>query len=537
MNHNIGYNTLYAAPGTDTNININTNAQLQTFFNMIVMTIMGIVISSSTNAIPLLVRTLLSYFWAIIDNISRHFHKQDNEVIVTSTYVKTSMGTLENSSYDYDAVLFKINNKKINTKRVRSKANTVLWSNLNNSIKRENNTSIADYNIIHSDYITLSSKNDIRIRCNIVYDKINNTNNNSEITNYNIHIYSKKLIVSEIINKINKWKIKFMNHKKKYASDGNIYHYNFSKDVIPAPNYNTNKARDEFDLISPFKFDVPRDVPNAKTLLTWEKNKFVSTKNFDNVFFTDKPRLLKRLNYFLNNQHEYIRKGIPYTMGLLFYGEPGCGKTSSIKAISNYTKRHVVEINLKNIKTCKEFVNIFRNEFINDEYIPVDKRIIVLEDIDCMIDIAKQRNHDNSEEHLNINKMVNSSDLSTDDIFKISMINKLNIEGKPADDSLTLSCILNTIDGILEQNGRILIITTNYKDKLDNALLRPGRIDLKINFTKCTNKMTYNIIEHFYNKKISNDIIFTDNKYTPAEVVDKCFNNPDDMESVIMHCR
>jgi mitochondrial chaperone BCS1 len=114
------------------------------------------------------------------------------------------------------------------------------------------------------------------------------------------------------------------------------------------------------------------------------------------------------------------------------------------------------------------------------------------------------------------------------------MINKFNkAEKTTISDELTLSCILNTIDGILEQNGRILIITTNYKDKLDSALLRPGRIDMKINFTKCTDIMMRNIIENFYNKKLSKDIKLIDDKYTPAEIVEKCFNNPNNMESVI----
>mgnify|MGYP002864766107 CR=1 FL=1 len=67
---------------------------------------------------------------------------------------------------------------------------------------------------------------------------------------------------------------------------------------------------------------------------------------------------------------------------------------------------------------------------------------------------------------------------------------------------MTLSCILNTIDGIIENHGRILIITTNYVDQLDSALIRPGRIDARVNFTKCTDKMCKDIIGHFYDQKI-----------------------------------
>lgn len=532
--HNIPSNVFHNMP----DVNMNSSQML---FNMMLMTIMGAVITSLSNAIPIFVNKILNYFWSIVDNISRRFGSQENEVIVSSTCIKSQDGTIEVSSYDYDAILFKINSKKINTKRVKSKANTTSRNNFSRlddyKKKSENDISIADYNIIHSEYIILSKKNDIRVKCNTVNDSYSNYSgyNQSNIIDHNIHIYSKKLIVSEIIKKINKWKIEFMNHKKKYVSDGKIYHYNFSKDIVPAPKINKSREKDiaDYDWFTPSGNHIkPMNIISSS--ITWDKNILISTKTFDNIFFTDKNNLVKRLNYFLNNRHEYARKGIPYNMGLLFYGPPGCGKTSCIKAISNYTGRHVVEINLKHIKTCKEFINVFHNEFINDDYVPIDKRIIVLEDIDCMIDIVKQRKDDfDEEEYFDIKKMKKKPEISTDDLYKMTMINKFNNRENIKDGDLTLSCILNTIDGILEQNGRILIITTNYKDKLDSALLRPGRVDMKINFTKCTDVMMRNMIEHFYNKKIPNVVEFIKDHYTPAEIVEKCFYNSDKMDSVL----
>lgn len=111
--------------------------------------------------------------------------------------------------------------------------------------------------------------------------------------------------------------------------------------------------------------------------------------------------MIEKLNYFLNNEHIYQRHGIPYNFGLLFHGPPGCGKTSCIKAIANLTKHHVVEINLKKIKTCEEFVTIIDNEFINKIYVPTNKKIILLEDIDCMLDIAIDRKIKDDKEQKN----------------------------------------------------------------------------------------------------------------------------------------
>lgn len=116
---------------------------------------------------------------------------------------------------------------------------------------------------------------------------------------------------------------------------------------------------------------------------------------------------------------------------------------------------------------------------------PINKWIIIIEYIDCIIDIIKNRNDDDT-------KINQSNENNIDEIFKLAIINDYNKRNIDGDGKLTLSCILNTIDSIFEQSARIMIITTNYKNKLDNALIRSGKIDMKINFTKCTNKMTKN---------------------------------------------
>lgn len=98
------------------------------------------------------------------------------------------------------------------------------------------------------------------------------------------------------------------------------------------------------------------------------------------------------------------------------------------------------------------------------------------------------------------------------------------------DEELNLSCILNTIDGVLEQSGRILIITSNHPNMIDEALLRPGRIDMKVHFTKCDENMAISIINNIFNTNIKK--IDMSREYSPAEIVNECFNvsNPNDLK-------
>ena len=89
------------------------------------------------------------------------------------------------------------------------------------------------------------------------------------------------------------------------------------------------------------------------------------------------------------------------TLGLLFYGDPGCGKTSVIKSIANMTKRHIINVPLGEIKTATELENIFSNPMIESNYyVPNNRRIYVIEDIDCrdINDIVNERSKRNTNE-------------------------------------------------------------------------------------------------------------------------------------------
>ncbi len=434
---------------------------------------------------------------------------------------------------EYKAIMFKITRLSVDIGKGKQ-FNTVDKYGNNIGV----NNSMFSYSLNTNEEIKLSDN--IFVRQNNDVDKSNDLKSSIEF--YNLYVYSYTLPFTELKKQVDNWIDEYKKFVREF-NDGHIYYFSYlgsKKDTI------------DKGMVSDIKF---------------ESHKFYSNKNFDNIFFEQKNQLVRRINYFINNESEYQKLGIPYTFGLLFYGSPGCGKTSTIKAIANYTKRHIIEIPLSKIKTCDELKKIFFSELINEHYVPANLKIIVLEDIDCMGSIVQRRDLDAITEGIdkeilikdkNYNSDIESdesvydeeihSDLSDDSHDKkhrhkqskhtIYRKNNYNLVKNYRDkdnnnDKLTLSYILNLIDGVLEQRGRIIVVTTNHPEKLDSALLRPGRIDMKIDFKKCSRKICKEILEFYFNKKIPKlSKKIKDEKWTPAEVFEKCLNF-NDLDNVL----
>jgi len=93
---------------------------------------------------------------------------------------------------------------------------------------------------------------------------------------------------------------------------------------------------------------------------------------------------------------------------------------------------------------------------------------------------------------------------------------------------LTLAMLLEVLDGVMEMDGRMLVITTNYPERLDKALIRPGRIDMKIKFDLCTAENILKMYEHYFETSVPSSVDVSkleDGLYTPAEVTQVFLNN------------
>lgn len=129
--------------------------------------------------------------------------------------------------------------------------------------------------------------------------------------------------------------------------------------------------------------------------------KFIATKTFDHWICSKKNEVLKLIDNFQHKQGIYQLVSNPYKLGFLLHGKPGCGKTTFIKALANRLNRHIIPISLDKFSSVSSFINLFCYEYMaitqkgdsytSYSYVPLDKRIIVFEDIDTAGNIVKTR--------------------------------------------------------------------------------------------------------------------------------------------------
>lgn len=274
-------------------------------------------------------------------------------------------------------------------------------------------------------------------------------------------------------------------------------------------NIKTNRTNKKFI----YFLDKIAHTDNETKFNCWREDIFESARTFNNIFFDGKKHIIDKLDYFIHNKKWYDDKGIPYTLGIGLHGPPGTGKTSLIKAIANYTNRHIIVISPKLIKTKHQLEHFFFEDTYNEDNekgaINFNNKIIVFEDIDCIGDLVLERK--------NAKPIIKP----TDDLKVTDMIKSMCEINEDKEAPITLDDILNLWDGIRETPGRIIIISSNKYDKLDAALIRPGRIDISHELSNASHQTLREIFIHLFGEQINETELksIKEYLYSPAEII------------------
>lgn len=177
----------------------------------------------------------------------------------------------------------------------------------------------------------------------------------------------------------------------------------------------------------------------------------------------EKEHLLEDVAKFRKTKPRYEQLGVPYHRGYLFYGPPGTGKTSLASALAAHFGLSIYIVNLTdfNDRSLMRAVN----------QVPANS-VLLFEDIDCMRG-SQSRN----------TKSGTASGTK---------------ENEPAVLGVTLSGLLNVLDGFHAPNGVLFVMTTNHVEQLDPALLRPGRIDYRLYLGRASDSQKVELYRRFF---------------------------------------
>jgi mitochondrial chaperone BCS1 len=181
----------------------------------------------------------------------------------------------------------------------------------------------------------------------------------------------------------------------------------------------------------------------------------------------EKEHLVEDVARFRKSKARYQRLGVPYHRGYLFYGPPGTGKTSLVSAAAAHFALSIYTLNLTefNDRTLMNAVN----------QVPPNS-LLLFEDIDCM---------KGSQMRLEEKRASDGGATATKD-------------NAPTQNAVTLSGLLNVLDGFYAPTGVLFVMTTNHIEKLDEALLRPGRIDYKLYLGKASDRQKVELYRRFF---------------------------------------
>lgn len=220
-----------------------------------------------------------------------------------------------------------------------------------------------------------------------------------------------------------------------------------------------------------------------------------------------KERIVADVNEYLHpaSPRWYATRGIPYRRGYLFHGPPGTGKTSLSFALAGIFGLDIHVISLLDSTLTESDLNRLFNSLPR-------RCIVLLEDIDTA-GLLRDEKSDEAKADAEADKKSKDSTAKKDDdaiSAKDLAIALKAAQRKTKEDEakkgISLSGLLNAIDGVASHEGRVLVMTTNHPEKLDDALIRPGRVDMQVEFKLASHAQIREIFVRMYSREEDNEV-------------------------------
>jgi len=172
-----------------------------------------------------------------------------------------------------------------------------------------------------------------------------------------------------------------------------------------------------------------------------------------------KEKIISDITTFLSARAWYLDRGIPYRRGYLLYGPPGTGKSSFIEALAGHLDFNIAMLTLSERGMTDDRLNMLLNK------VP-PRTLVLLEDADAAFTNRRQADSDGY-----------------------------------AGATVTFSGLLNALDGVISAEERLIFLTTNHIERMDAAVVRPGRVDMTVRLGEADESQVRQMWDRFYGEQ------------------------------------